>query len=149
MDELSFKFTLTETTGIINTGWLWGMPFAWVTLSNSDGIRCFLLIWKNNALQFISMDALFDNPYDLLNTEYYDVYSAEFYAQAMYGWSNDTLTQKVMLTITDRCMNQTPTKHNGTERVAKTTYHEHQGRSCSFRRPCTVCIWTNTIDDIA
>jgi hypothetical protein len=27
------------------------------------------------------MDALFDNPYDLLNTEYYDQFaSAEFYA---------------------------------------------------------------------
>jgi hypothetical protein len=33
------------------------------------------------------MDALFDNPYDLLNTEYYDQFaSAEFYAQAMYRW---------------------------------------------------------------
>jgi hypothetical protein len=37
-------------------------------------------------MQFISMDALFDNPYDLLNTEYYDQFSAEFYAQAMYRW---------------------------------------------------------------
>jgi hypothetical protein len=30
--ELSLKFTLTETTGIINTGWLPRMPFAWVAL---------------------------------------------------------------------------------------------------------------------
>jgi hypothetical protein len=64
------------------------MPFAWVSSLYSDGMHdVFFFIWKYNALQFISMDALFDNPYDLLNTEYYDQFaSAEFYAQAMYRW---------------------------------------------------------------
>jgi hypothetical protein len=51
---------------------------------------------KYNALQFISMDALFDNPYDLLNTEYYDQFaSAEFYAPSYVQMEViDTLTQK-------------------------------------------------------
>jgi hypothetical protein len=72
--------------------------------SNSDGMHDFFFnMGKYNALQFISMDALFDNPYDLLNTEYYDQFaSAEFYAQAMYRWSNRHF-DKSMLTITDRC----------------------------------------------
>jgi hypothetical protein len=57
------------------------------------------------------MDALFDNPYDLLNTEYYDQFaSAEFYAQAMYRWSNRHFDAKSMLTITDRCMNPNTNK---------------------------------------
>jgi hypothetical protein len=63
------------------------MPFAWVSSTpNSDGMHdVFFLIWEKK-LQFISMDALFDN-HDLLNTEYYDQFaSAEFYAQAMYRW---------------------------------------------------------------
>jgi hypothetical protein len=88
--ELSLKFTLTETTGIINTGWLLKNAFAWVssTLTLMACTMFFLFnMGKYNALQFISMDALFDNPYDLLNTEYYDQFaSAEFYAQAMYRW---------------------------------------------------------------
>jgi hypothetical protein len=42
------------------------------------------------------MDALFDNPYDLLNTEYYDQFaSAEFYAQAMYRWKYRHFDAKV------------------------------------------------------
>jgi hypothetical protein len=42
------------------------------------------------------MDALFDNPYDLLNTEYYDQFvSAEFYAPSYVQMEViDTLTQK-------------------------------------------------------
>jgi hypothetical protein len=74
------------------------MPFAWVssTLTLMACTMFSFLIWKYNALQFISMDALFDNPYDLLNTEYYDQFaSAEFYAQAMYRWSNRHFDAKV------------------------------------------------------
>jgi hypothetical protein len=38
--ELSLKFTLTETTGIINTGWLLKNAFAWVSSNpNSDGMH--------------------------------------------------------------------------------------------------------------
>jgi hypothetical protein len=51
------------------------MP-AWVSShSNSDGMHDVFSfnMGKYNALQFISMDA--DNPYDLLNTEYYDQFA--------------------------------------------------------------------------
>jgi hypothetical protein len=43
------------------------------------------------------MDALFDNPYDLLNTEYYDQFaSAEFYAPSYVQMEViDTLTKYV------------------------------------------------------
>jgi hypothetical protein len=72
------------------------MPFAWVSSTpNSDGMHdVFLFNKKYNALQFISMDALFDNPYDLLNTEYYDQFaSAEFYAPSYVQMEViDTLT---------------------------------------------------------
>jgi hypothetical protein len=120
--ELSLKFTLTETTGIINTGWLPRMPFAWVssTLTLMACTMFFLLIWKYNALQFISMDALFDNPYDLLNTEYYDQFaSAEFYAPSYVQMEViDTLTQKYVNYYRQMHMNQnpTPSKHNGERR---------------------------------
>jgi hypothetical protein len=42
------------------------------------------------------MDALFDNPYDLLNTEYYDQFaSAEFYAKLCTDGSNRHFDAKV------------------------------------------------------
>ena len=50
-------------------------PFAWVsTVPNSIGLHDVFLfnMGKYNALKFISIDAIFDNPYDLLNTPYYD-----------------------------------------------------------------------------
>jgi hypothetical protein len=73
------------------------MPFAWVTTPNSDGMHdVFFNMGKYNALQFISMDALFDNPYDLLNTEYYDQFaSAEFYAPLCTDGSNRHFDAKV------------------------------------------------------
>jgi uncharacterized protein VirK/YbjX len=61
------------------------MPFAWISSTpDANGVNVFLLIWVNTMrFKFISMDALFDNPYDLL-TPYYDQFAAaEFYAQAM------------------------------------------------------------------
>jgi hypothetical protein len=46
----------------------------------------------------------------------------------------DTLTQKYVNYYRQMHMNQKPTsKHNGTESVAKTNNHEHQGRSCSLK----------------
>jgi hypothetical protein len=79
----------------------------------------FFNMGKYNALQFISMDALFDNPYDLLNTEYYDQFaSAEFYAPSYVQMEViDTLTQKYVNYYRQMHMNQnlTPSKHNGTE----------------------------------
>jgi hypothetical protein len=65
---------------------------------------------KYNALQFISMDALFDNPYDLLNTEYYDQFaSAEFYAPSYVQMEViDTLTQKYVNYYRQMHMNPKP-----------------------------------------
>jgi hypothetical protein len=83
----------------------------------------FNLIWKYNALQFISMDALFDNPYDLLNTEYYDQFaSAEFYAPSYVQMEViDTLTQKYVNYYRQMHMNQNLTPASIMERdVAKT-----------------------------
>jgi hypothetical protein len=61
------------------------------------------------------MDALFDNPYDLLNTEYYDQF--EFYAPSYVQMEViDTLTQKYVNYYRQMHMNQNPnSKHNGTE----------------------------------
>jgi hypothetical protein len=64
------------------------------------------------------MDALFDNPYDLLNTEYYDQFASEFYAPSYVQMEViDTLTQKYVNYYRQMHMNPnlTPSKHNGTE----------------------------------
>jgi hypothetical protein len=89
------------------------MPFAWVSSTpNSDGMHDVFLfnMGKYNALQFISMDALFDNPYDLLNTEYYDQFaSAEFYAPSYVQMEViDTLTQKYVNYYRQMHMNPKP-----------------------------------------
>lgn len=59
-------------------------PFAWVSTSaNSEGTYDVFLfnMGRYNNLTYVSIDALFDNPYDLLKTPYYDQFSsAEFYA---------------------------------------------------------------------
>ena len=59
-------------------------PFAWISTSaNSDGMFDVFLFntGKYNNLQFITIEMLLDNPYDLLNTEYYGQFSSsEFYA---------------------------------------------------------------------
>jgi hypothetical protein len=70
----------------------------------------FFNMGKYNALQFISMDALFDNPYDLLNTEYYDQFaSAEFYAPSYVQMEViDTLTQKYVNYYRQMHMNPKP-----------------------------------------
>jgi hypothetical protein len=75
MESCLLKFTLTETTGIINTGYFKNACMGEL-YSNSDGMHDVFSfnMGKYNALQFISMDALF-NPYDLLNTEYYDQFA--------------------------------------------------------------------------
>jgi hypothetical protein len=56
------------------------------------------------------MDALFDNPYDLLNTEYYDQFvSAEFYAPSYVQMEViDTLTQKYVNYYRQMHMNPKP-----------------------------------------
>lgn len=74
-------------------------PFAWVssTPNTEDLYDVFLFnIGKYNGFQFISMDAIFDNPYDIQKTEYYEQFSsAEFYApMAVQSKVIDILTQK-------------------------------------------------------
>jgi hypothetical protein len=74
-------------------------PFAWVsTTANMEGMHDVFLfnMGKYNELQFISIDALFDNPYDLLKTPYYDQFaSAEFYAPSFVQKEViDSLTQQ-------------------------------------------------------
>ena len=74
-------------------------PFAWIsTTQNADGFHDVFLfnLGKYNGLQFVSIDAIFDNPYDLLNTPYYEQFSsAEFYAPSYVQQEViDTITQK-------------------------------------------------------
>ena len=74
-------------------------PFAWVsTTSNQNGLFDVYLfnLGKYENLKFISLEALFDNPYDLLNTPYYSQFSnAEYYAPAIIQSALiDQLTKK-------------------------------------------------------
>ena len=63
------------------------MPFAWVsTTSNQNGMFDVYLfnLGRYENLKFVSVEALFDDPYSLLGTEYYTQFSnAEFYAPAI------------------------------------------------------------------
>jgi len=59
-------------------------PFAWVSSTpNKEGLYDVYLfnLGKYNNLQFISIDAIFDNPYDIYKTDYFDQFTqSEFYA---------------------------------------------------------------------
>ena len=74
-------------------------PFAWVSsTANESGMYDVFLfnMGTYDTLQFISIDALFDNPYDLLKTDYFGQFlSAEFYApNYVQKEVIDTLTQQ-------------------------------------------------------
>jgi len=74
-------------------------PFAWVSTSkNTSGFYDVFLfnMGKYNAIKFISMDVLLDNPYDLLGTEYAAQFSSsEFFAPLFVQEEIiDKLTQK-------------------------------------------------------
>jgi hypothetical protein len=73
---------------------------------------------KYNALQFISMDALFDNPYDYL-TRNITINLPRLNSMPSYVQMEviDTLTQKYVNYYRQMHMNPnlTPSKHNGTE----------------------------------
>lgn len=74
-------------------------PFAWVSsVANAAGLFDVFLFntGKYNALQFISIDAIFDNPYDILKTDYYEQFSGtEYYAPTVVqARVIDLLTQK-------------------------------------------------------
>ena len=74
-------------------------PFAWISSAvNSEGLYDVFLfnLGRYSNIQFLSMDILLDNPYDLLNTDYYDQFSAaEFYAPLIVQTAIiDKITQK-------------------------------------------------------
>lgn len=74
-------------------------PYAWVsTTSNADGFFDVYLfnMGKYENLKFISITALFDNPYDLLSTDYYAQFSSsEYYAPYIIQSALiDSMTQK-------------------------------------------------------
>lgn len=76
-------------------------PFAWVsTSSNTNGLFDVYLfnMGKYENLRFVSIEGLFDNPYDLLETDFYNQFStAEYYAPAiLQGAIIDNLTGKYM-----------------------------------------------------
>jgi hypothetical protein len=88
-------------------------PFAWVsTTAGSDGLHDVYLfnLGKYNHLQFISIEALFDNPYDLLNTPYFEQFSSsEFYAPSYVQKEViDTLTQQYVNYYRQLHMSQRP-----------------------------------------
>jgi len=62
-------------------------PFAWVsTTENANGLVDVYLFNMNkySNLKYITIEALFDNPYKLLDTEYFSQFSsADYYAPAM------------------------------------------------------------------
>lgn len=61
-------------------------PFAWVSTSTNDNGLFDVYLFNMNKydnLRFISIEALFDNPYALLDTEYYNQFAtATFFAPA-------------------------------------------------------------------
>lgn len=74
-------------------------PFAWVSsTANDTGMYDVFLfnMGSYDTIQFISMDAIFDNPYDLLKTDYFEQFNnAEFYApNYIQREVIDTLTQQ-------------------------------------------------------
>ena len=88
-------------------------PFAWVsTTANSDGTYDVFLfnMGKYNNLKFISIEMLLDNPYDLLNTDYYEQFSnAEFYAPLIVQQEAiDMLTKKYVNYYRQLKMHQKP-----------------------------------------
>lgn len=75
------------------------LPFAWISSSpNIEGLYDVYLfnLGKYNNLQYISIDAVFDNPYDILNTEFHEQFSvSEFYAPLILQKEVvDTLTRE-------------------------------------------------------
>lgn len=74
-------------------------PFAWVsTTPDADGMHDVFLfnLGKYNELKFISIEAMFDNPNNILKTPYYEQFSSsEFYAPGYIQQEViDTITQK-------------------------------------------------------
>lgn len=77
-------------------------PFAWVSSTANDTGMYDVFLFntsKYDNFQFISMDALFDNPYDLLKTDYFEQFNnAEFYAP-------NYIQKEVIDTITQQYVN--------------------------------------------
>jgi hypothetical protein len=89
------------------------MPFAWVsTTANEEGLYDVFLfnMGKYNQLRFITIEALFDNPYDLYKTPYYkQLDSKEFYAPLFIQKQViDTITKEYITYHRQLHANQTP-----------------------------------------
>lgn len=94
------------------------MPYAWVSsTADSDGLHDVFLfnMGKYNNLRFISIDALFDNPYDINKTPYYSQFaSTEFYAPGYVQKEViDKLTQQYVNYYRQLHMNQKPNTQQG------------------------------------
>jgi hypothetical protein len=88
-------------------------PFAWVsTTADADGMHDVFLfnLGRYNQLKFVSIDAIFDNPYDLLKTPYFEQFSsAEFYAPSYVQVEViDNITQKYVNYYRQLHMSQKP-----------------------------------------
>ena len=88
-------------------------PFAWVsTRANSNGLYDVFLfnLGKYSGLRYISIDALFDNPYDILKTEYYEQFaSSDFFAPMIIKEAViDKITNKYINFYRKLHMNQKP-----------------------------------------
>jgi hypothetical protein len=116
------KFTLTETTGIINTGWLLQGMGELYSITLMACTMFSFLIWKYNALQFISMDALLTIRMIYLTRNItINLPRLNSMLKLCTDGVIDTLTQKYVNYYRQMHMNQnlTPSKHNGRD-VAKT-----------------------------
>jgi len=87
-------------------------PFAWVSSTpGPNGLYDVFLfnVSKYTNFTFVSIDAIFDNPYDILKTDYYSQFMAsEFYAPfAVQKEVIDTLTKQYVEYY--RKLHQTPT----------------------------------------
>ena len=88
-------------------------PFAWVsTTANNEGSYDIFLfnLGTYDNLQFISIDMLLDNPYDLLSTDYYAQFNnSEFYAPKVVQQEViDQLTKKYVNYYRQLKMHQRP-----------------------------------------
>lgn len=89
------------------------MPFAWVSsIAAKNGLYDVYLfnMGKYDNLQFVSLEILFDNPYDMVKTDYYSQFNtSEFYAPSYIQREViDQLTQQYVNYYRQMHMKQLP-----------------------------------------
>ena len=92
-------------------------PFAWVsTTANENGMYDVFLFntGRYNQLRFITIEALFDSPYDLYKTPYFSqIDTSEFYAPAYVQKEViDTITKEYITYHRQLHINQAPNTQN-------------------------------------